>query len=235
MSGADTGVPEIESSYAVPSCAIVSATDLRLNAEQEAARLEHHRRLLARSCRGREPAHQHGPLVSSLERSSHVPRGLFLMFVIAVSNAHGHRIHSEPILLHVDLGMDVPTRADPERLREFIRTLVTPTDPTLFTLVAEAANERLSAVIAIEEQTRDRLSRREESIARAHGSAARHLVQPGLFDRRSLREAASRARTCAALEKETGERVIGLRNASPLLHDTELVAALLVSSRPPGR
>jgi len=235
MSGADTGVPEIESSYAVPSCAIVSATDLRLNAEQEAARLEHHRRLLARSCRGREPAHQHGPLVSSLERSSHVPRGLFLMFVIAVSNAHGHRIHSEPILLHVDLGMDVPTRADPERLREFIRTLVTPTDPTLFTLVAEAANERLSAVIAIEEQTRDGLSRREESIARAHGSAARHLVQPGLFDRRSLREAASRARTCAALEKETGERVIGLRNASPLLHDTELVAALLVSSRPPGR
>jgi hypothetical protein len=62
-------------------------------------------------------------------------------------------------------------------------------------------------------------------------SAARLLVQAGLFDRRALGAAAAHAASAAARQEEMKERAVALTDDSPLETRVELIAALLVPDR----
>jgi hypothetical protein len=84
----------------------------------------------------------------------------------------------------------------------------------------------------LEDRRRQRRRARESAIADAIGggsaSAARLMVQAGLFDRRSLRAAALGATSAAARQDEVSERAARLADSTPPEKTLELVAALFV-------
>jgi hypothetical protein len=227
---------------AIPSCAVASPADLGPHAAREAARLEHHRGLAARSCRGDEPDAGVRAVVSTLGRQAHLPRGLFLLFALTLADTDGLGLHAEPRLVRVDLqphllrllsqGSPSGTRC----LREVVAALTESHDSSLPSLVYQSGRDRLNAVATLEEQRRERQRRRESAIQAASDpgqpSAARLLVQAGLFDRRSVRAAASHARSVAARQDEMNERAAALADGAPPAVRTDLIAALLVPGRP---
>ena len=229
---------------AIPSCAVASPADLGPHAAREAARLEHHRGLAARSCRGDEPNAGVRAVVSTLGRQAHLPRGLFLVFALALADTDGSGLHTEPRLVRVDLEphllrlLSQGSRSGTRCLREVVAALTdsgVATTSSLPSLVYQSGRDRLDAVATLETQRRERQRRRESAIQAAndpgHPSAARLLVQAGLFDRRSLRAAASHARSVAARHDELNERAAALADGAPPAVRTDLIAALLVPGR----
>jgi len=250
MTDAEPASVVIGERKAIPTCAVAAPADLGPLAGLEATRLEHHRSLAARSCRTSEPDTGVRAVVSTLGRHSHrgtrVPRGLFLVFAITLVNADGSGLHAEPRLLRLDLqphllrhlgiygGRPIAEggRLMARRLREVVAALAQSHDAIAVSLDGQTDRVRLERVAALEAQRRERQRRREKAIndASAQRSAAQLLVQGGLFDRRSVRAAALRARSAAARQDEVNERAVTLADGSPAFR-TELIAALLVPGR----
>jgi hypothetical protein len=83
----------------------------------------------------------------------------------------------------------------------------------------------------IHERAARSFAQRATAMETIHASAARQLVQPGLFDRRALRDAENRDRTLVALLHDL--KVVGPLAGVELAADLQLVAALLIC--PEGR
>jgi hypothetical protein len=102
-------------------------------------------------------------------------------------------------------------------------------------LVHQNVDDPRGAVAGLEVRRRERQRRREKAIgevfAPGQPSAARLLVQAGLFDRRSLRTAASHATSAAARRDEMNERAAVLSDSSPPESRAQLLALLLVPDR----
>ena len=215
------------------SSAVSAPPDLATRATSEAARLEYHRTLAARSCRNRAAPAEYRPSVSALGGKAHRHDGLFLVFGLTISGGDGARLHAEPLLVRIDLHRHVfdSRRPTTRRLQEVLAALIRPLDGTIQSLVHDSARQRLAAIAAFEETRRARYRRRERAMndAVAPGpSAARLLVQQGLFDRRSLRAAALRAATGAAHQDDMNERAAALAEDIPPAAGAELIAALFV-------
>ncbi len=242
MTNSEAASAVIGEPEAIRSCAVASPADLGSHAVREATRLEHQRDLAARSCRGSEPEADVRAAVSRLGGRTRVSRGLFLVFALALVNADGSHLHAEPCLVRVDLEPHLfmqlvrqKGRVTGRRLQEVVAALRQSHDAILRSLVFEHDRDRLDALAALEERRRERQRQREKAIehaiARRQPSAARLLVQAGLFDRRALREAASHERAVTARQEEMNERAAALMSGTPPARRTELIAALLVPGR----
>jgi superfamily II DNA or RNA helicase len=242
MTGTEPAGVDIAEVDAIPSCAVLAPTDLGAHAAREAARLEDHRVLAARSCRGHEPETAVRTVVSALEGPTRVPRGMFFVFALALVDGDGSHLHAEPCLVRVDLQPHVLKHLVGHRGRlrtrsvgEVVAAVTGPHDAILRSLLHPLMLDRLDGLATLEEHRREQQRRREKAIADAIApgqlSAARLLVQAGLFDRRALRAAALQASSVSARQDAMHERAAGLADGSQPAGRLELIAALFVPAR----
>ncbi len=98
-------------SVAAPGCAAGPSPHLELAAVREAARLEHHRALAARSCGDATSNLAVRPTVTALRRRTRMPAGLFLVVALKLETSDGADLHAEPHLVRIAL--------EPYQLRRF--------------------------------------------------------------------------------------------------------------------
>ena len=225
-------------SVAAPECAVGPSPHLQLAATREAARLEHHRVLAARSCGDATSDLAVRPTVTALRRRTRVPAGLFLVVALKLETSDGADLHAEPHLVRIALephqlrhfflgGHD--DRPDTQRLHELIDALLQ--DGSLHSRVDHES--QLETAVALEAQRRERQRQREKTIAVAvapgQPSASRRLVQAGLFDRRSLVAASAHARSARARRDAIDERAMTFSaSAAPPTKRAAVIAMLLV-------
>jgi hypothetical protein len=242
MTGTEQAAADVGELDAIPSCAVVAPTDHAAHAVREAARLEHYRVLAARSCRGHAPETGVRTVVSTVDGPTRVPRGVHLVFVLALVDTDGSRLHAEPCLVRVDLQPQLVElllhqsgRSGTRALGEAVAALAGPNHPIVRSFLHQHILDRLEGVAAREEHRRERQRRREkaikEAIAPGEASAARLLVQAGLFDRRALRAAALRASSATARQDDLHERAAGLADGPPPASQIDFIAALFVPAR----
>jgi superfamily II DNA or RNA helicase len=231
------GVP-----VATPGCAVSSPPNLELAAIREAARLEHHRALAARSSGDATSNVAVRPTVTALRRRTRIPAGLFFVVALKLVTSDGADLHAEPHLVRIELEPHQLRRffhgghgghggrPDTDRLHELVDALVQ--NGSLHSRIDQGGLQ-LEAVVALEAQRRERQRHREKAIADAVApgkpSASRLLVQAGLFDRRSLVAASAHARSTRAWKAAIEERAmtLGERAATPTKR-AAVIAVLLV-------
>jgi superfamily II DNA or RNA helicase len=207
----------------------VSETRMRQEAIAEAARLERHRSLIARSETRSARGDRQGPFVTSLRKAGSVPRGLVAFYVVTLSALDGERIHAEIVVLHLDLqGGETAFHATPAGLRTIVRLASPPVNARLAARLAAIAARAREPIAARARAARLNLAGRERALAGVLASAAQRIVQPGLFDRRPIRDAERRDDLAAAQRDETRQRLATLSSASDPISDVDLIAALIV-------
>ena len=216
----------VELRAATPAFAVPPPEDLASHAVREAARLEHQRRLVARSSLAPEAEAGQRAVAAVLRRRTRVPPGLYLVFALTLTGADGSPLHAEARLV----------RGEPRQdFSGVLSTLAQSHEAILRSLVRQLADDPRDAVARLESLRRERQQHREKAIADVFApgqpSAARLLVQAGLFDRRSLRAAAAQAASASAHREEMNERAVGLGDSSPVESRARLIALLLVPDR----
>ena len=178
-----------------------SASYWRLTQEgdDEARRIEIERRADARF---RLRASDDAVLITALRRRS--PPRLTLVLQILLSHRAGRPVHSELVVLQTDIRWDGDRRA--RRLRRFVASLV---DECWDSLVAAV---ECSAAVSVERAAHHhtvvitRLQQRDHAMLKTLPSAARRLVQAGLFDSRALKALERERRAAAQIVGDVDER-----------------------------
>jgi superfamily II DNA or RNA helicase len=210
------GLPPIQTVEAVPA-------DFRREAVQEAERLSHHRRLMARSGPGvslpRDVISTWSPARRSAGRSR-----LDLLYAIGLETGDGRRVHTETVAASIEMSLQVPRSGWRARLRELVGPYVKPFDEQLLALLTRALKRSLDDVARLAAIPGESLRNRQESLNELRRSAARELAQPRLFGRRRA----------TAADPDPGS--IEHRNTvdaidTPLRADVMLIAAILRSGR----
>ena len=206
---------------------IPTSTEYQDSARAEAARLAGHRLLADRS----GAPHRLESLVplAAVTAADLVP-GLVQVFVIAVRDGRGRNVHSEVTLVHAAMPrLQRQRRARDVRIvaPRLLQAAVDASTPTLVRLVEERINAIQPAVTRAISARRQR----EDDVSACHTSAARQLVQAGLFDRRAARAAAERQRAASASAEEAEGQNAALAAAPELTGSAELRAVLLMGRR----
>ncbi len=228
---------------ATAGCAVGPPPQLEITAVREAARLEHHRALAARSSGDATSQVAVRPTVTALRRRTRIPAGLFLVVALTLETSDGAELHAEPHLVRIALephqfrrfylgalrglgGHDA--RPDTQRLHELIDALVQ--NGSLQSRVDH--DNQLEVAVALEARRRNRQRQRERAIAAAiapgQPSASRRLVQGGLFDRRSLVAASAHAQSAQARRDAIDERAMTLSDSAATPTKRAAVIAVLL-------
>jgi hypothetical protein len=226
MQNMDPARVSVEQPTATPAVAVRPPEDLASHAVREAARLEHHRQLAARSSPGPEAEAGQRAVAAALRRRTRVPPGLYLVVALTVTSGDGSALHAEARLV----------RGEPRQdFSRVLSALAQSHEAVLRSLVRQVGNDPRDAVAGLESVRRQRQQHREKAIADVFApgqpSASRLLVQAGLFDRRSLRAAAAQSASAAAHREEMNERAVGLVDSSQVESRARLIAVLLVPDR----
>jgi hypothetical protein len=194
--------------------------DLRVESEQEVRRLERERAFIARSRRGLSS--RGGAVVSRLRRvATHTDEGLILVYAVALESNVGRRVHAQPVIVQVLLQRVAIQTVN--ELRALARLFAVPPDTHLSALLHDTARQAVEEATQLELRKRACVSLRVQAMARDCAAAARRLVQPGLFDRRALRERERR--------RASSEQTESFLDDTPLRTEISLVAALHLPSR----
>jgi hypothetical protein len=159
--------------------------DLSEDAALEASR--HERREVLRVARsGRTDPRCRRIAVSTLGRSSWPP-GFVLLFDIQISSPDRTVIERSPLAVHVELTLPVwPAR--PREIRRLIEQLLPELRTAASSNLETAQQRRHDSVRGRYQDAAARLQWRSTAIQRNQESAARQLVQAGLFERRARRD-----------------------------------------------
>ncbi len=152
-----------------------------------------------------------------------LPPGIVHVCTLALTAQDGANVHHEIVAVH--RAVDVRAVRTPAEVRAVIASIdldrLAPSLMAIFRDRLEQVGDSCARVAAA-------LSDREHVIGSAAVSAARQLVQAGLFDRRTIRASRDRARSEADLLEETNERLKRLAACSRLTPSLELHSILLV-------
>ncbi len=189
-------------------------TDLRTEAFEEVQRLSLRREWRARSAGIEHACAAQRRLLARVgrSRSSTLRPGSIVVFTIVLRNRPGEIVHAE--LIPVALCDD----ADERTARRHVE---------------HAAAGGLARAADAHRLVTAALRAREQAIAAVGASAARALVQAGLFDRRALLAAQAERRTSAALAAEAQDRIAALRAADALTVSLDLTAKLVIALHHP--
>jgi superfamily II DNA or RNA helicase len=153
--------------------------DFRSDAIREAHRLEARRRLVSNRRTGMSPPSTH--LACAVLKRSELPAGLVLIFEINV--LHGRDIVDRSLAV---LHYAVPVTSWPRSMadvRSRVANIVSSIRPVALSVAASLANDRANLIRDDVERALKRVAERAQSLQQASESAARQLVQAGLFER----------------------------------------------------
>lgn len=157
---------------------------LRDEAEEEVKRLTARRAQL----RNRELAartHFFSPLVSSVVRKhSALPGGLVLIYLITLTSPGGRRVLAQPAAFRVEFSNGWWTKASLRTLRRQVQPLISPAHPAVARAITRAVHDALEVASPIHDRVENSVRQRRLLMHRVRTSAARRLVQAGLFERR---------------------------------------------------
>jgi superfamily II DNA or RNA helicase len=203
--------------------------DLADEATREALRLAEQRRWLSSERGVRWPGR---PAVTAVNARGHADASLVtLVYTLSLVTADGRLIHSEPLVLAIRVG------SLPDRVRsaaDAIRTLehaLASSQCPIDALIAARRRELACDVVPAHRALVAALRTRELAIADIRVSAARQLVQSGLFDRRALREADTRDAVHRRRAEDARDALDALASADSLTDAAALDAALVRTGR----
>jgi len=186
-----TGVHRVPSLPADPALASTLVTmNLRDEAVAEAARLE-----LLRRAKARSRAHPGSPPILPAAGFDRVSRSagaaLTIIVTTTIRDRMGAPLEEETVAISGRL-TGFRWRAPRGRVRRQLAVMLKEIQPRLLRRLSGRTGSRLSAVGTMHRHVRRAVRRREAAIEGSLRSAARELVQAGLFDRVALRQAPRR-------------------------------------------
>jgi superfamily II DNA or RNA helicase len=223
LEGTPPGVHPVDANLSEPA----STQPVEAEASAEAIRLEHVRTGLGRAAApdAIDRTRVHAAVLTG--RQGRLQPGLFLLYVVTVTDAHDVRLHEVDLLVRLELTGGSSNRWR-DRLPRMLERLQSAdgSNGSLAAAIHPAVHRELSAVDRVSHPAAERLLRRCEGMRHVHDSAAARLIQPGLFARRLIpgvldREAPPDAHHSLA----STAPIAGL---VPLTGTAALVAALLV-------
>jgi hypothetical protein len=163
---------------------------INLSEDAAAEAFRHQQRATLRAATSIRNGAPRSMVVSTLRRSSWPP-GFILIFDIKTSAADRTVLAGGPVALHVRLALPFwPER--PRQIRRTIEDLLPALRTTVSPNLETAQRRQREAVRARYLDAAERMLRRDKAARSNHESAARELVQAGLFERRAKRDARSR-------------------------------------------
>jgi len=206
--------------------------ELRAEAAAEVARLETVRHWRSRSTEQCSRARRSEPVTVATIRSrkSSLNPGLVLVILLSLADPDGRRVHVEMSVVSIDREGWMPGR-DARSLRQAVRTIDD---------LAHRSGTRLSGHIAVELQgiasrveplrvaAQEVLRLREARLQHELPSAARQMVQAGLFDRRAIVTTSRKRAVYDARIFEMTARLRTLERSTPLVAGVELAGILIV-------
>lgn len=194
-------------------------------AECEAARLRTIREWLTASSGPRNaPRVRAGPLITVARRGGGLA-GATCLYRVALTASSGQVTHGELIALR-DAFAVPPAASTCGAAREALDRWRRTREPLVRQVAADVSASRIDEVTALHEAAIASLERREAAMARARPSAARELVQPGLFDRRAVRAQQAGRQSAGALLEESDAQLASLERSRALTTSVELVALM---------
>jgi hypothetical protein len=222
------GDARVPASFPSPPLIPVHA-DLRAEASVEVARLETVRSWRAKSF----PAGRNRSAVPAalIRRGTSLPPGLRLLVVQTLSDADGRPVHAETVVLHLDVGHGWVAPMSSDGLRNLVRevrALVEQPESALHESLAHRLAQTIERVGSLRQAARTTVELREGRLRVAPPSAARQMIQAGLFDRRAVLGAARRRAARDAALHDVDARLERRERAEHLVGRTELAAALII-------
>jgi superfamily II DNA or RNA helicase len=202
--------------------------DLREEACREAARLEYRNRICAEAPGVRAGA-GHGPIVSS-RRSFGQTAGMFLVFTLLLHDRWKRPVHAQSCVLFV---RGTPklllnrSAGSMRRLATLVEEMKERPGLGIRERLRNVQQEMRSRIAATYSAAAERTHIREEALRHVHTSAAREMVQAGLFERRALRAASHERAVQDARLYEIGGRQDAPAPADPLDCAIELSGILV--------
>jgi superfamily II DNA or RNA helicase len=207
------------------------AADLRAEAVIEVARLETTRRWHSESppAGGRSRGSTAVIATTIQSRRSRFRPGLILVFNQTLSDVDGRRVHAEASVLFVETLAGWNAGGAPRSLRrvvEEVRTLGQRPGTPIHGYLIHARDQMAERVGQLRAAARDAIRLREERLRHGQPSAARQLVQAGLFDRRAILRMARREATRDLQLHDFDARLRSLARTGHLVSSVDLAAAL---------
>jgi ERCC4-related helicase len=202
-------------------------SELRAEASFEASRLAE-----LRTWRSRARHHRTRAAIAATvlrARRGMLSPGVVGIYTLSLASRDGSVPHSELIVFH-ERGSVIASPRTPAELRELVRSFNTRA-ASVEQAILERTHGRIKEVMDRCATASVALAERERAIATPRLSAARQLVQGGLFDQRARRAGAARARTAATLLEETEQHVDALMSQSHLTPALRLTAILVLADR----
>ena len=204
--------------------------DVTADAINEARRLQRRRDWVARKS-DRLVTRPRPRICISVMRRFALPPGAVLLFDLTTALKSGRRVmECIPTALHVELSLPRwPSRPTSIKhlIQQILPSLLATVSPTLDGLrrnQLERIRPALSEALA-------RSNRRDQEIANRSDSAARRLVQAGLFDRRTTRFGAVSKREVSLRDQLVKQPALGMNEPAVLISSADLRAVLVLSPR----
>ena len=129
------------------------------------------------------------PPVSSIRcQQTPLAPGLRLLYVISLTSPAGREVHVESLVIRLDIdAVRLVGRSSGRALRDLITPFTGPSHPMVEDEIAAAVHRALDFAVPIHRRVTEGLMQRQQLAARrVRPSAARQLVQAGLFDWRGV-------------------------------------------------
>ena len=212
---------------ATPLHVHVPSAPPRLEAEaaDEAGRLADVRRWTAFE---RSPDAASRPVVTVVRRTDPASEPtVTLLYSLALITPDARVVHSEPLALRVQVEGALETVRDGSHALAVVDEVIRVAQPHIDALVSGRFEMASRSVLPQHGQLLASLRARELTIAGDRISAAKQLVQAGLFDRRSVREAEARQAVESRRSEDSGAMLAALARAEKLSRSVKLEAALV--------
>lgn len=210
--------------------------DLRAEATAEALRLQHRRTLMALS--GQSAFQSRAAIPVTVLRRSSLQPGVILLFERRSTGSSNAIVERSHVVIHVALRLADdralaqdralwldPWPRRPAQIRLRVMELLPAILAAVSSTLGEVGRRQLESVRPRYVAALLNHGRRESGISKRHDSAARQLVQAGLFDRRAVRASAARLRAADVFEEATHDA----SGHGGLTSSADLRAVLLVS------
>jgi superfamily II DNA or RNA helicase len=234
------GTPPSSSSIGPGARTTFPTADLRAEAAIEVTRLETARRWISDSpasaalhCSSREATAVMATTIQS-RRSGFRP-GLVLVFDQTLTDVDGRRVHAEASVLFVQMEPAWTVERSAQSVRqvvEDVRVLSLRPGSVIHEQLAHALDQMAERVGRLHLAAREAIRLREERLWHGQPSAARQMVQAGLFDRRAVLNLTRRAATHDAQRRDADARLRSLERGAHLVGGVELAATLLILGDP---